>query len=155
MSPTNQRNDLEIERQLADFADQVMEGKMNPVASTQDQELLGLEETILRLDRAFPKKNIEDAASKQMLVRLKARMRREEEQAAEKPSFWKNLFNFQSNPQVGMILAAVAVLILAVVTAPMLTNETSVTGTASAPTGFIAGGVVILLLLALFIFRRK
>lgn len=156
MSSTNQRNDLEIENQLAEFADQVMEGKMTSTASTQDEELLGLKETILRLDRAFPQKNIEDAASKQMLVRLKARMRREE--AAEKPSFWKNLFNFRSNPQRGLAMAVVAVLVLAVVTIPMLTSTsgTSVTGTASSSSLPITGGAIVLLLLALlFLGRRK
>ncbi|HMZ07013.1 MAG TPA: LPXTG cell wall anchor domain-containing protein [Anaerolineales bacterium] len=155
MSPTNQRNDLEIERQLADFADQVMEGKMNHSASSVDDELLGLEETILRLDRAFPKKIIEDATSKQMLVRLKARMRREEQ--VEKPSFWKSLFNFQSSPQMGMALAVLAVLVLAVIAAPVLTSTTgTATGTASSSTSLpIVAGMVVLLLLALYWFGRK
>ncbi|HMW03405.1 MAG TPA: STAS domain-containing protein, partial [Acidobacteriota bacterium] len=110
---------------------------------------------LLRLDRAFPKKIIEDATSKQMLVRLKARMRREEQ--VEKPSFWKSLFNFQSSPQMGMALAVLAVLVLAVIAAPVLTSTTgTATGTASSSTSLpIVAGMVVLLLLALYWFGRK
>lgn len=156
MSPTNQRNDLNTDIQLAEFADQVLEGKMNQTASSHDEELLGLEETILRLNRAFPARSLNDASSKQMLVRLKARMRREEKEA--KPSFWKHLFDIQSNPQMGMVFAVAAVLVLAVIAIPMFTSTdgTSVSGTASSPASLpVAAGLVVILLLALLWFGRK
>ncbi|MBL8063280.1 MAG: hypothetical protein JNK32_09695 [Anaerolineales bacterium] len=156
MSPTKQHNDLDLDNQLAEFTDQVMEGKMNQTASPQDGELSGLEETILRLNRSFPPAALDDASSKQMLVRLKARMRREEQ--VVKPSFWRRLFDIQANPQIGMMIAVVAVLVLAVVAAPMFTSTggTSVSGTASSSASLpIAAGLVVILLMVLLWFGRK
>ena len=109
-----QKNEsTEKDNELAEFTDRILKGRIEPFASTSDEELLSLEKTLLRLNDAFPPLSLEDARSKQMLVRLKARMRREEEEQAARPSFWKRLFDFQSNPQVGLLVAAAAIVIAA------------------------------------------
>ncbi|NJN78990.1 MAG: LPXTG cell wall anchor domain-containing protein [Anaerolineales bacterium] len=151
----SQQLDHNKDNHLADFADQALQGKINQSASTSDAELVRLEETILRLKNTLPSNAPDAATSKQMLVRLKARMKREEE--SEKISFWKKLFNFQSNPQIGMILTVAMVIIVAVVTLPSLElGGDSVTGTANNTTSLlIGGGLVGILLLVYWIFRRK
>ena len=142
------------DNQLADFADKAMQGKLNNPASSSDAELVRLEETILRLKNTLPSNAPDAATSKQMLVRLKARIKREE---SEKIPFWKKLFNFQSNPQVGMILAVAMILIIAVITVPSLElGGGAVTGTASNTTNLlIGGGLIGILVLIYWISRRK
>lgn len=157
MSQTNETTDHKRDDQLADFTDQVLEGTMK-TASSLDQELLSLEETVLRLNRSFPPASLDDTSKKQMLVRLKARVKREEKM--EKPSFWKRWFDIQSNPQVGMILAAVAVLVLMVIGIPALTStDGSLSGTAVNPSGgnvgLIAAGLIGVLLLVYWFARKK
>lgn len=142
-------NDIDKDNHIADFID----GK---TASSSDPQLVQLEETILRLKHGLPNKTIDSATSKQMLVRLKARMKREEETASI--PFWKKLFDFQSNPQVGMLIAISAVLILAIVTIPSLQTSGggTVTGTAnnSNPT-LIIGGIILVILGIYLRLRRK
>ncbi|HRJ75449.1 MAG TPA: LPXTG cell wall anchor domain-containing protein [Anaerolineales bacterium] len=152
------QHDTNQDNHLADFADQVLQGKINTSASSSDADMVRLEETILRLKNTLPSTNAPDTAkTKQMLVRLKARMKREEE--TEKIPFWKKLFDFQSNPQVGMLVIIAAVLILAVITVPSLEfggGNNPTTGTANNNANFlIGGGIVGLLLLVYWIFRRK
>lgn len=151
------QHDTNKDNHLADFADQVLQGKINTSASSSDADMMRLEETILRLKNTLPSDAPDIAKSKQMLVRLKARIKREEE--TEKIPFWKKLFDFQSNPQVGMLVVIAAVLILAVITVPSLElggSSNPTTGTANNNTNFlIGGGIVGVLLLVYWIFRRK
>lgn len=141
-------NDIDKDNHIADFID----GK---IASSSDPELVQLEETILRLKRGIPNKPIDSATSKQMLVRLKARMKREEESASI--PFWKKLFDFQSNPQVGMLLTIATVLILAIVTIPSLQSGSggTVTGTASNSNNIMLLGGFVLVILLVYWFSRK
>jgi hypothetical protein len=151
------RNDQHSQQddKLAEFTDQVLTGRADRTASTADDDLIRLEDTVLRLNRAIPPHSPDNATMKQMLVRLKARVRRDERTV--KPSFWKRLFDFQSNPQAGMILAAVVVLVLLVVTLPSLSLDgSSVTGTASGGGGILAAaGVIGALVLIYWFMRRK
>lgn len=149
------QQDTNKDNHLADFADKALQGKINHPASTSDAELVRLEEAILRLKNTLPSDAPDLATSKQMLVRLQARIKREEE--VERIPFWKKLFDFQSNPQVGMILAVATILILAVITLPSLElGGNTVTGTADNTTSiFIGGGLIVILLLVYWIFRRK
>jgi len=72
----DQRNQsTQQDNELADFVDRLLDGKKTP-ASTSDAELVGLEKTLLRLNDAFPPEELDEAKSRQMLTRLKARMRR-------------------------------------------------------------------------------
>lgn len=134
---------------IADFAD----GKKS--ASSSDSELVSLENTILRLKSGLSNNAPDSATSKQMLVRLKARIKREEE--APKVSIWKRLFDFQSNPQVGMILAVAMILILVVVSIPSLQfGDGAITGTASNTNSMlIVGGLIGAILLIYWVVRRK
>jgi hypothetical protein len=91
-----------------------------------------------------------------MLVRFKNRVSREEARAA-KPSIWKRIFDFQSNPQTGLLLAVVAVLILAVAALPLLQPPgSSVTGSAMTNSNFyIAAGLALVLLALYWVSRNK
>lgn len=156
MYQPNEHN--EKDNELADFTDRVLGGRNDQTASATDEELLGLEKTILRLSRAFPPEPLEDAKAKQMLVRLKARVRREEEEQASKPSFWKRFFDFQANPQVSILVTVVAILVLIVVSIPAAQQPpgSSVSGTAfSGNSIFTVIGLIGILLVFIWISRRK
>lgn len=146
----------EKDDQLADFTDRLLDGSPNPApASTRDEELLKLEQTLLRLSNAFPPEPLEESTARQMLARFKARARKEER--AAKPGLWRRLFDFQSNPQVGLILAGFAALVLAVVILPGSdVSSSSVSGTASAGVSMAAiAGFVAILLFAYWWSRRR
>jgi hypothetical protein len=146
------------DQELADFTDRMMQGRIEPTASTSDEELLSLEKTILRLTDAFPPETLDDAKSKQMLVRLKARMRREEQEQASRPSFWKRLFDIQSNPQIGLLVAVVAVLVIAIISLPALkTPGSAISGTAFSGSGPfpVMAAVAGILFVLYWISRRK
>lgn len=145
----SQIDELNKDNQIADFAD----GKRN--ASSSDLDLIQLEETILRLKKSMPSERIDSATSKQMLVRLKARIKREEE--APKVSIWKRLFEFQSNPQVGAILAVAMIIVLAVVSIPAIqAGSGTITGTASNTNSLlVVGGLIGVMLVVYWFARRK
>lgn len=154
MDRSTEQNDKDNE--LADFTDRLLNGKADRSASNPDEELRGLEKTILRLSDAFPPRNLDDAAVKQMQVRFKARVRREEERES-KPSFWKRFFDFQANPQVGLIFAVAAVLVLVVISLPSLglTDPSTAGSAGSSATSWIAIGLAGVLLVVYWISRRK
>ena len=77
MDQINEQPNPQQDDQLADFVDQVIKGKMKISASNPTDDLSGLEETILRLNSAFPQNPLDDASVKQMHVRLKSRIRRD------------------------------------------------------------------------------
>jgi len=146
------------DKELADFTDRVLQGRIERTASTSDEELLGLEGTILRLTDAFPPEPLDDAKAKQMLVRLKARVRREEEEQAAKPSLWKRLFDFQSNPQVALLITVAAVVMLAIIILPTVEQPSgsSISGTALSGTSFFTvAGLAGVLIVLYWISRRK
>jgi len=122
-------NSIKDDDRLADFTDQVLEGKLEKAESNADEELLGLEETILRLNRSLPSAPLDRATIKQMQVRLHARMRREAQE--EKRPFWKRWMEPQFRPQLGMAFAVVMLLVVFVMLSPFLSGTSSpVTATA-------------------------
>ncbi len=150
------QHDTNKDNRLAEFADQVLQGKTTQPASSSDLDLLRLEETILRLKQTLPTEAPDAIKTKQMLTRLKNRIKQEEE-AASVP-FWKKLFDFQSNPQVGIILMVAMMVILAIVSVPSLelSGSETITGTADNSSNLlVGGGLVGLLLLLYWVFRRK
>lgn len=155
MDQINEQFNPQQDNQLAEFADQVMQGKLNRPASSLTDELPGLKETILRLSNGFPPNPLDDAAIKQMHVRLKARIRREEK--AARPSFWKKWFGRDVSPQLGLAFTILAVLIVFFVSTPSLTAPGSTTtGTASTPVNFIGAAVLAAVLFVVFwVTRRK
>lgn len=148
---------------LADFTDRLLGGETTPTASNSDEELLSLEKTLLRLNHVLPSAQLEEARVEQMLARLKARVKREEEERAARPSFWRRLFDFQSNPQAGLLIGVAAAILLLVVFPWVSLTDPGVTGTAGAGSAGTSAGVTLfvgvgvgLFLLALYwIFRRK
>ena len=153
----DQRNkSIQQDNELADFVDQLLDGK-TPPASTSDEELVGLEKTLLRLNDAFPPETLDEAKSKQMLARLKTRMRREEEEKAAKPSFWSRLFDLQANPQVGLLIAAAVVVVFVIVSVPAVVQPSSsaVSGTASSGGSMYVGLGLLALLVVVYLVSRK
>lgn len=152
----NQKKEsIDTDTRLADFTDRLLGGETAPAASVSDEELHRLEQTVLRLTHTFPPEPQMDARAKQMLVRFKGRVRREEAQTV-KPSIWKRLFDFQSNPQNGLLFAAVMVLVVAVVALPFLQSPGSaVTGSALTGGNFYIVAGLVLVLLIVYWFSRK
>ncbi len=155
MDQTNEHPNPHQDDQLADFTDQVIKGRMKTTASNPTDDLSGLEETILRLNSAFPQNPLDDAAIKQMHVRLKSRIRREGQTA--KPSFWKKWFGSETTPQFGLAFAVLAVLVVILVSTPSLgTTGSPITGTASTPANiYVAIGLAGLFVVLYFFTRRK
>lgn len=100
----------EIEKKLVDFTDRVLAGKSGQPESNADEELRRLEETILRLKRALPRTESDEAAMKQLDSRLMARLRQEKKSLAL--PFWHKWFGWVWRRGQFRPLAAVAVSLL-------------------------------------------
>ena len=141
---------------LADFADRVRMDGPAKLEFSADEELRGLEETLLRLDRAFPW----EAMSKEMVKRMQAdfgiRKRRQAIQEQAGRQTWLNSL-FQS--PVAMAVATFIVLGVCVLLSPALASIGSSTsgtaGTQAQPIGFLVILGVIVILLAFWLGRRK
>ena len=155
MDQTNEQPNPQQDDHLADFVDQVIKGKTKASASNLTDDLSGLEETILRLNSSFPQDPLDEASIKQMHVRLKARMRREEQSV--KPSFWKKWFGMEVTPQLGLAFAVLAVVVVALISSPSSTPSGSTTiGTASSPVNFfVVAGVAGAFFILYWFTRRK
>lgn len=154
----NQKNEsIDTDARLADFTDRLLDGETAPIASASDEELIRLQQTVLRLTHALPPEQQTDAArAKQMLVRFKSRVKREEAQAA-RPSLWKRLFDFQSNPQAALVPVLLAVLVVAAIALPLIELPGS-SATGSAINGvnvYLAAGLVLILLAVYWVSRNK
>ena len=153
--PSKHPNSIQDNR-LADFTDQVMEGRIKQVEPDVDEELLNLEKTILRLNQTFPHTALDEATVKQMHVRLNARMRREEQET--KQPFWKKWFEPQSRLQFGMVFIVMALVIVFVTFPPSFTaTGSSVAATALTPlqSSTIVVALAGVILVFLWIKRRK
>ena len=151
----NQKNEsIDADTRLADFTDRLLDGETAPVASASDEELFHLEQTVLRLTHVFPPDTQGDAKAKQMLVRFKSRAKRAQ---AVKPSLWKRIFDFQSNPQAALVPVFLVVLILAVVALPLIQLPgSSVTGSAIGCVNvYFAAGLILILLVVYWVSRNK
>lgn len=155
MDQINEKHNPQQDDQLADFVDQVIKGKMKTSASNPTDDLFGLEETILRLNSSFPQDPLDEASIKKMHVRLKARMRREEQSV--KPSFWKKWFGVEVTPQLGLAFAVLAVVVVALINSPSFTiSGSATTGTASTPVNlFVAAGLAGIFFILYLFMRRK
>ena len=155
MDQTNEQPNPQQDDHLADFVDQVIKGKTKASASNLTDDLSGLEETILRLNSSFPQDPLDEASIKKMHVRLKARMRREEQSV--KPSFWKKWFGVEVTPQLGLAFAVLAVVVVALINSPSFTiSGSATTGTASTPVNlFVAAGLAGVFFILYLFMRRK
>jgi hypothetical protein len=155
MTRSNDPSRSNQDNKLADFTDQLLKGQVKGIESNVDQGLRDLEETIVHLKNTIPSASLDEAVAKQMLVRLNARVRRENNQARE-PAWRKWL----GQPRTQLIMASTLVALIIVLAAivPGLTSSNSST-TATALTS--SQDIVIVITLAgaiLFIFwsmRRK
>jgi hypothetical protein len=153
MSRTQTSQNPNLDDRLAEFTDDLLEGRMQQTASTTDEDLLLLEDTVLHLSKTFPPISLNEARVKQMQVRLKNRIRRET-QEAEQP-FWKK---WLSHPQTRVLAGVMSILIVFLIASPYLTPAgPSTTATALTPTHgtFIMLGVFLVLVLVLWTKRRK
>jgi hypothetical protein len=161
MTPMNDTSPSDQDDRLAAFTDRVLKGQHKGTESITDEELRGLEETILRLQQAIPPASLDEAAIKQMQVRLNARIRREG--GSRRPSFWKNWFGagWRSGlprPQYGMAFAAVAMIVVLLLLVPSwLTGGTPTTATALTPSQNITVvlGLAGVIFLIFWVSRRK
>lgn len=154
MSRPDQNLKSNQDDRLAEFTDEVLEGRMQQPASNVDEELFLLEETVLRLRNTYPPVSLDEARVKQMHVRLKNRLRRET-QDDEQP-FWKK---WLTRPQVRLAVGALGLLLLFVLASPLLTpagSSTTATALASSQGKFVTAGLVTaLVLIILWIKRRR
>lgn len=155
MSQFSKSPDFMEDERLADFTDRVMTGKAKRADEDADGEILALEETVLRLNRAFPSAPLERAAAKQMQARFKARLKREAQ--SERQPFWRKWLAPQPRLQFAMALAAIAAAFLVFAVFNPAAPGSSASATALKP----AGGAFALLALAAVLFvifwilRRK
>ena len=157
---TDFNKQLSQDEELSEFTDHVLKGQMKNTASDSAEELRDLEETVLRLHNTMPSSSLEESTKKQMLVRLNARIRKEQTQ---QKSFWASLFDFhwiqnQSRTQFVAAIGIIAILVIAVIISPALgTDGSSTTGTAfnSKYSILIITGLIALIFGILWSVRRK
>lgn len=137
MKETIEKKNLEMDDRLADFTDQVLAGKSKQTESRMDDELRGLEETILRLKRAVTTTELDNVTVKRMQANLKARLRNEDEKT--KMNFWQKWFGTrQSYPQIVCAACAVVIVVFTTFIAPHLTRPgSSMTAVATTPSPFV------------------
>jgi len=155
MSDTNKN--FSQDEELSDFTDHVIRGQMKNIAADSNEELRGLEETILRLHSNMPSTSLEESTKKQMLVRLNARIRREKEQPKKK-SLWA--FLTESQPQFSIAIGIIAILIISIVISPSLTGfggSSTTVGTAlnSNSNIFVAIGLIAVIIGIIWSVRHK
>ncbi len=148
------KDNLQKDMELADFADRLLSGGGEIPASTSDEELLGLEKTLLHLKESFPSQPIDEKKANRMLAQIKSRARREE---PVRKSFFQRLFDLQSNSQIGLLVAVAAVVVLVIVGLPApQTSTPPLSGTAfSGSTLVPVLGVMAVLFVLYWISRRK
>ncbi|HUH96023.1 MAG TPA: hypothetical protein VLZ89_01600 [Anaerolineales bacterium] len=139
---------------LADFTNHILDGKPLPArASDLSEALGGLEETILRLNRAFPPQALAEKTMKRMQLDFKIRRQRTAPPA--RPAFWWPQQTLQR-----LVLALAVIVVIAVLV--IISLFVSGSGGLQASAGlhpqsivlsvFLIGGV---LLLAFWLGRRK
>jgi hypothetical protein len=145
--PTPTPDDL-----LADFTDRVLDGKTAVIASSTDDELRLLEETVMRLHQGLPKGALAEQDLKRMQADFKTRARKASSSA--RPN-WQSQ---QSRQRMTLAFAAIAILAAIFILLPFLTaGGGEVQGTAGfQPQGafllLAVGGAIVLLI---WLGRRK
>jgi len=138
---------------LADFTDRVLDGNSSLSASSADDELRGLEETILRLEKALPREAPSEATLKRLQADFRSRTKSAERSSR---SSWQSR---QSRQRWTMTFIAVSVLAAIFIAIPFsLSDGGNVQGTAGLQPQnitlvLIAGGCIIALLI--WLGRRK
>ena len=144
------------DQRLADFADRIRRGSCAEPESEANEELRGLEETLLRLNRAFPRDTMGEELVKRMHADFGIRKRRlAAQEHGNRQTWWNSLFR----SPMAMATAALVVVGMLALLAPALTSMgSSTSGTAGAqakPIGFVFVLGALIILLALWSGRRK
>lgn len=144
---------------LAEFTDSVLAGKSDQPDSKADDDLRGIEETILRLKRALPQADVDKLSLRHLEARLNAHLHRKQEQA--QIPFWQKWFGRQYGQfrAQSYILAALFLLVIVAFLINLLFPPNVSDITATAYTGSntfiklvaLAGSI----LAAIWISRRK
>ncbi|GAB4542038.1 MAG: hypothetical protein Fur002_11570 [Anaerolineales bacterium] len=154
MSQNNQNPFSAQDERLAAFSNQAAAGKIHQADVDADEELRDLEETLLRLQNAFPPEPLTSAAVKQMHVRFKARARREAQQ--EKQPLWKKWFAPQPRMQFAIALAALTLAAAWLLARQPIAPSGAVSASAeNSAIGWIVIALVVVLLIIVWIKRRK
>ena len=135
---------------LADFTDRMLNGEINDLpADGSDPEMRALAGALLRLNRAFPKQELEPASVKRMQAQVLKRWREER----QKRPRWRKIFQLDwltpsRRQQYGMAFAMLAIAGILIVSAPYLfSNSGPLSASAGLETGspliWIALGVAI------------
>jgi len=141
---------------LADFVDHIrMDGSAN-IELSSDEELRGLEETLLRFDRAFPREIPSEETVKRMQADFGIRRRRlAASERADHQTWWRFLFR---SPITMTVVVSVVVGMLVLLTPSLTDVGSSMSGAAgmqTKPIGFLLALGIILILLTLWSHRRK
>lgn len=141
--------------QLADFVDRVRNAGFLQVDSNLDDELRGLEETILRLNRVFPNEPINEETIKRMQADFAIRKRRQDAQEQTRRQIWLSAL-YQSP----VALAAAAFIIigfLLILSMPPASVGPAVSGAAGSQFQpvYLLPILGVLILLAFWLGRRK
>jgi len=131
-----------------------LDGKTSVPASSSDRELRSLEETILRLNQAFPPQSMDNNTRKRMLFDFKIRQQKIE--APSRPVIWRSQQMFQ---RIGLAVAVSAILIAILLMIPsFITGSGSMQASAglhSQSIGLLVILVGAVLLLGFWLARRK
>jgi hypothetical protein len=148
--PENPMNNLDD--QLADFTDRVMDGKTALLASSSDDDLRGIEETVMRLNRAFPQEKLDERTIRRMQADFKTRVRKSN--STSRP-IWQSR---QFRQRFTLAFAAITILAAIFIITPFITAGTgNIQGTAGEHPGNIALLAILgcVFILILWLGRRK
>jgi hypothetical protein len=152
MKPTTRTNDVSIEERLARFTDRARTRNITQAEPNVGAELQVLEDTVLRLSRAFPAASMDEVTVRRMQANLHSRTQLKGRRSVPR---WQS---GQSRQRMVFAFAAVVAAVCLAVLAPFLTGS-STSGTASAisPNQVALGASLLAaaVLLGLFIRRRK
>lgn len=131
---------------LANFADQVLDGKITDLSTISiDPEMRTLAETVLQLKTAFPPLATDAASAKRVQERVMAHARDEEKRRERWNKYNGTEWFTQRRPRLA-IAAVLTVLVLAVVTGPALFSGDGGSVAGSAGTNESLGWILWILL---------
>lgn len=152
MKPFPRTSNASIDDKLAVFTDRARARQLNQTEADVDGDLRILEETVLRLSRAFPSTKLDEVTVRRMQGNLHARAQAHGRRPTDR---W--LSNQSRQRMVFAFTAVVAVVCLGVLAPALDGGSTSGTASALSPNQFALGASVLALavLAGLFIRRRK
>ncbi len=145
---------------LADFTDRMLNGEINDLpADGPDPEMRALAGTLLQLNRAFPKQEMDPASVKRMQAQVLKRWREEQQKSPR----WREIFRLDwltpsRRQQYGMAFAMLAIAGILIVSTPFLFSNS---GPISASAGSESVGIFVWIVLGIlgaaivWLLRRK